>query len=747
MTRSEVRGYIKNLSSNLDQAFADTFDRINTQTQKRRDIAMRSLMWISRARRPLRLEELCQALATSNGDAEVDQDNLINPKMIIECCFGLVVTDEQTNTTRLVHSALQDYLQRPSRSIPANFNEESYITNILLTWLCFDDLDHPGHLKDSSPHSRKSTKMSCAYTSFDRYAAEHWSSHAGQASTDDIKDLALAFLKNLTKVNRARRRLTFYKIQSHTYEDLRIKDRKHTGLHIIAGAGLCQLIAILLDDGVSIDVVDHYGNTALHDAAEKGQAAAVAFLIKRGADPNVTNFNNLLPLDLAVSGSYSEAVMELLLSGAKVETRGLNGWSPLHKAADNGDTETTRLLLDSGASVHTASARGLIPLHRAAGKGHVEIMKLLVDSGSPSDTSTIDGWTPIHGASVAGQDEAVRFLLNINDGDIDKANEGGQTALHLACKSGHSQVVSVLLEYGANPLVKDSRGAIPLYIASKRGFMDVVEALLNQSQDCVDAQLTLKHKGNQTPAQGALSWAQWDVYALLTKRGKSTNPAALQTEHLPQMEDIKRLGSLSAGPDSDLHTEHSFSSLKKYLDPYSELSTLDSSLHVALLLNDEDSVRQILLEKDIDINSRGVGGRQPIHCASMVDNSNLIRLCLESGADARSPLTNGQTALHRTARIGSPETISILLAYGADIEAQDYWGWRPLHKAATNGSLATVESLLHRGADTEARTGDGWSVSVCARRAGRDDVVELLVSAREKREPYLAFPKIEDLNV
>ena len=137
MTRSEIRKSMRNLSANLHQAFENTIQRIDREPTNRRQIAMQSLTWLSHALRPLRLEDLLHALATQIGDVDFDEDNLLQPRIIVESCFGLVVVDEQSSTVRLVHFTLQNFLQSYFENQFAAAG--SYLTKTCPTYLCFSN--------------------------------------------------------------------------------------------------------------------------------------------------------------------------------------------------------------------------------------------------------------------------------------------------------------------------------------------------------------------------------------------------------------------------------------------------------------------------------------------------------------------------------------------------------------------------------------------------------------------------------
>eukprot|EP00762_Andalucia_godoyi_P005027 ANDGO_01371.mRNA.1 Putative glutaminase 3 len=80
--------------------------------------------------------------------------------------------------------------------------------------------------------------------------------------------------------------------------------------------------------------------------------------------------------------------------------------------------------------------------------------------------------------AAAAQDDVpeVRRLLarriNVNAGDYD-----GRTALHVAASAGHEATVLVLLNYGADPLVRDRWGATPLDDSRNNGFEVCVAAM------------------------------------------------------------------------------------------------------------------------------------------------------------------------------------------------------------------------------------------------------------------------------
>jgi ankyrin repeat protein len=72
-------------------------------------------------------------------------------------------------------------------------------------------------------------------------------------------------------------------------------------------------------------------------------------------------------------------------------------------------------------------------------------------------------------------------MLHEHGATIDFPNNTGQTALHIASYHGHVAVVLLLLEYGADPNVRDKYGRTPSDFASEMGRGKIVELLSKNS--------------------------------------------------------------------------------------------------------------------------------------------------------------------------------------------------------------------------------------------------------------------------
>lgn len=285
LTKSEIRRYVNNLTADLGQAFSDTLARIKEQSPRRKRLALRALTWVSSTYRPLSAQELCHALATEEGQSEFDEDALLNPKVVIESCLGLINIDQGTTQVRLVHLALKDYLQRVDLRSESTMDNETYMTTTLLTYLCFGE-GSAGRNGNKSIEARQGLSAS-----FYAYATWNWGYHARLAPAAAIRQQALTYLqrKSANALDLSKSIGTPETAPMLWQPNSFGEPHLLTGLHIAAGFGLSELVVDLLGLETGIDTVDSYHNTALHIAVTNGQLEAAMVLLRANANPNSFN--------------------------------------------------------------------------------------------------------------------------------------------------------------------------------------------------------------------------------------------------------------------------------------------------------------------------------------------------------------------------------------------------------------------------------------------------------------------------
>ena len=445
---------VATMGVNLDRAYAQTLQRIRDQKGSRSRLGMEVLMWVSYAERPLRIDELCHALAVEIGSTDLDTENISPEDTVLGSCLGLAVVHKETSTVRLIHYTLQEYLSQPSVFPDAHRT----LGQTCLTYLNYDQVKCFPASYFSSP----------AGMPFLEYASLHWGRHARIELSDYAKSLALELL------NRYERHISscllFKKICNSFYSPP--SHGLFTGLHCASYFGIDEVMAALVEiEGCDINQGDWLGFTPLMWAARQGSQGAVTILLTReDTDPDKVCNRGRTPL-WWTSRNGHEGVVRLLLARSDVNPEKPDniGATPLLAASSHGREGVVRLLLArDDVNPDKPNNYGQTPLWAASSNGHEGVVRLLLarDDVNP-DKPNYYGETPLWGASRGGHEGVVKLLLARNDVNPDKPDSDGRTPLRAASECGHEGVVKLLLARGnANSDKPDNDSSIPPHCAS-----------------------------------------------------------------------------------------------------------------------------------------------------------------------------------------------------------------------------------------------------------------------------------------
>ncbi|XP_052760903.1 ankyrin repeat domain-containing protein 17-like isoform X2 [Mya arenaria] len=240
--------------------------------------------------------------------------------------------------------------------------------------------------------------------------------------------------------------------------------------------------------------------------------------------------------------------------------------------------------------------------------------------------------------------------------DLDAQTESNHdTALTLACAGGHSELVTLLLNKGADIEHRDKKGFTPLILAATAGHTDVVEILLENGAD-IEAQ---SERTKDTPLSLACSGGRYEVVELLLCRGANK--------------------------------EH------RNVSDYTPLSLAASGGFVNII--------KLLLSHGAEINSRTGSklGISPLMLAAMNGHTAAVKLLLDMGSDINAQIeTNRNTALTLACFQGRHEVVSLLVDRRANIEHRAKTGLTPLMEAASGGYVEVGRVLLDKGGDVNA---------------------------------------------
>ena len=717
LTKADVRRALRHLSSDISEAFQTTIDRIRSLSGKRRDLAFRTMMWVSHAKRNLTGAELQHALSVRMEEDHLDQENLVSLKMILDSCCGLVEVDADSSKLRLVHFTLEEFL-RSDHNLFRNGDLE--ITKVCLRYMTL------ARLKELSGMNRNDFSSALAELPFLDYASQEWGYHAQEVVVDDIRDLALSLLSSKPLL------LTVARVRDHKGPHRKWRERMDewadsggAGISLVASFGLTNFIEFLIRQSESpvLTARNVYGSTPLHEVAIKGYEECAELLITNGADLLDLNAGMHTPLYLTVAYGRISMARTLLKYGKKqVNVILRKGWTALHKASDLGSEEMVLLLLQAGAEHFHKTERGMTPLHLAARQGFLAIVKLLVLAGASVHRQTIDRLTPLDFAAAGGHTSTASFLLD-NGAKIGHMGQDGWQAIHRSARNGQIDTIALLLSRGADVLVKDHKGNIPLHSVARSGNRQAVELILNSRPEIKRDQLFAKDNAGSTARMVAFYCAQFDIYKFLRD---------------VERESTGHSNLTSADAVTVTIEEGHYSKIRRMLNKKDfELEQHDENgqppLHVAIQEQKED-IAKLLLEHGASVESVGFHKWTPLQIAASVGNVRLVNLCLKHGADIHSRSFSDQTVLHKACSSNSVEVVRILLEAGADPEATNDRGMRALHIACHHNNRRIVELLLLEWhVDFFAKDNWGNTAVKWAERSGSLDLVGFLQEEEKKR--------------
>ena len=224
---------------------------------------------------------------------------------------------------------------------------------------------------------------------------------------------------------------------------------------LMAAAPDAEKMRLLLDRGADVNARAQSRFSALMVAAQyQDSTAAITLLLDRGAEVGppaeggapVFNAN---PFFLASYAGNAAILSRLRDAGAKIDEPmtliGTSRTTPALGAFKFGDAAVARALFDLGTPIEFADGNGITMLGRAALNNEVEMARALIERGANVNVADKLGMTPLlWAASSDFGDPAMIELLLKSGARADARNKDGLTAVELARKYGHAEVIPAL---------------------------------------------------------------------------------------------------------------------------------------------------------------------------------------------------------------------------------------------------------------------------------------------------------------
>ncbi|KAG6369745.1 ankyrin repeat-containing domain protein [Boletus reticuloceps] len=269
---------------------------------------------------------------------------------------------------------------------------------------------------------------------------------------------------------------------------------------IAGGSALQTALNSLFDEEdalVTVKVLVHHGcdpfeansprRTLLHNAVERGFTSVARYLMSLGMFPSSDLLAAVLRTPNRHMHKQSQMLQCLLDNTTDVHACTIAGDPLLHIALQSSTEEectieTLKLLIRHGCNHLEPNSHGKTPLCIVVEQGHIPLSRFLLSLGAPSSLLSDALWIALRSKQVQRQYEMVKLLIDQGASVLATA-QNWDTTLHVAVASIHHlsdpYTVSLLLNRGCDPTIRNIRGATPFHVAVERGRVDVVELFLS----------------------------------------------------------------------------------------------------------------------------------------------------------------------------------------------------------------------------------------------------------------------------
>ena len=508
-----------------------------------------------------------------------------------------------------------------------------------------------------------------------------------------------------------------------------------TPVHIATMSGMeVGMLENLKNGGADINERNKKGITPMALAVDRLNKEHVAFYSKSGADIHAEDNEGNTPLSRIIQikdKTTSTELLKIMVYKKNINSRDSYGNTPLHIViSKNANTEQIKYLLSLTNDIDIRNKNGDTPLYLAVQKNRRVPGEMLLAKGANVFSTNNENYSPLRMALVSGG-EVQEWILT---SEVIKKTDGiGNTPLHYACEWKLDNAVSVLLEKGANPNVRNANGETTIFNAIKSDSTSTIDLLMKKG-----AQKNARDYLGNTPLHACVRWGAKNSAMKLIQWQADLNEQNLAGKTpLAQAARSGRIDMVTFLADNGANVDASDATGKTVLMDAIQSGNLD--------------IVKYLVKKQASPHLQEMYGRNAYHEAASTGNEKMISLILEAGGNPLSRDAQGVTPFSIILQGQNEKLIKAVL--GTNSKLLDSDSNTPIHIALENNvSPKTLELLVDMNYPINIRNKDGITpLSIAVSKKLKEHTSVLLengadpfITDNEKECPLSIIFKMED---
>jgi ankyrin repeat protein len=416
----------------------------------------------------------------------------------------------------------------------------------------------------------------------------------------------------------------------------------------------------------------------------------------------------------------------------------------LEYAARSGDKSRAEDALRSGANINSKNSQGDTPLVIASKNKQYDFIRWFITKKPNVKYSDNNKNTALHFICLAGEEKLAVSLLKLNP-PLNLQNNNGRTPLINAVISGNSNLVKLLLDYGAQPEINDNQQKNAFDYAENKKGTGILKALApfrKNVSNYKNLQQRLQQLTMQTNKKDNLYY-QWPKIAVAVAQNEKQLVTLLLSQGADPWE--KNSAGISAISLAASRNEIDYSSMllktpsaytkqqqkqslelliiaaknnnsnfiqqiSKNLPPKlpTQLDFIKTPLWYAVDTKSEQAAIQLVKWQQQDFRADSQG-RNLLILAVSLNMQKLSAALLQKGFDVNRTDKFQRSSYWYAADHGYIELMKFLISKHVNIFKQDKDGNTPLHRAVLSGNLGAVKLAISQGAKINQKSNNGNS--------------------------------------